>query len=427
MRLWPRSLFGRTALLVAGVVVVSQALSVVLLYSLYIGARLDRAAAMLAGEFKTLTLALEALPPSEHLRYLRALRAERDIRVLPLATTPGMATPDRRRARRLEQALRAQLGEPIAIRWDASRVWLAWPATTPRAWIGLPFVALERDPARVVGVWLGIGGTLGLLAALWIARRIDRPLRTLSEAAAQLGRGDRPRDLPERGPSEIAALSRTFNQMARDVERLTADRTLLLAGVSHDLRTPLARLRLALEMLDAGADVRLKEGMVQDVDDMDRIVEQFLAYVRDGEIEAVRASDLDELIRITAARYQRQGKPLTLDLVPLPPLALRVTAMQRLLANLIDNALRHGGGDVEVRTRLLAAHAVVSVLDRGPGIAPPDARASRNGYGLGLVVVERIAQLHGGTLKLLARDGGGTEARVELPLEALVPGVLPQR
>lgn len=422
MKLWPRSLFGRTALLVAGIVVLSQVVSAVLLYSIYMGTRLERMAAMVATEFKTIGHALEIMPRAERAQYVVALRVNQDIDFRPGAATPGVPTPARFAARRFERFLGAQFAQPVTIRWQRARLWLAWPpadsATQAQIWIGLPFAPLERDLWRVAFVWLGLGGALGLLGALWIARRINRPLRTLTHAAAQLGRGDTPHDLPERGPSEIAALSRTFNQMARDVQRLTAERTLLLAGVSHDLRTPLARLRLALEMLGDKSEAALTEGMVQDVDDMDRIVEQFLAYVRDGEMETVRPSDLNELIHASAARYRRQGHALTLDLTPLPPLALRVTAMQRLLSNLIDNALRHGGGNVEVRTRLLDTHVVLSVLDRGPGLAQQNMRASRQGFGLGLVVVERIAQLHRGALQLRAREGGGVEARVELPLTA---------
>jgi len=420
MRLWPRSLFGRTALLIAGVAVLSQMLSVVLLYRSYTDTRQERTAALLATQFKTLALALETIPAPQREHYIRELEARHDVLVLPGTATPGIPTPEGRALRAFEQFFRTLFDQPVTLRWQRGRLWLASPSVQTNIWIGLPFKPLQREIFwQVAGMWLALGGVLGILGALWIARRINRPLRTLTQAAVQVGRGETPHDLAENGPTEIASLSRTFNQMAHNVQRLTADRTLLLAGVSHDLRTPLARLRLALEMLGDNAEVTLTQGMVQDIDDMDHIIEQFLAYVRNGEMEAVRQADLNELIEATTARYRRQGQRITLDLLPLPQLAMRTVAMQRLLSNLIDNALRHGGGEVEVRTRRVEGRIQLSVLDRGPGLAATSSseRPASFGSRLGLVVVERIAQLHQGRFQLLAREGGGLEARVEFVLE----------
>ena len=417
MRLWPRSLVGRTALLVAGVVVLVQLVSALLLYWIYLDARLERTAAMIATEFEAIGRALDTMAPAQRERYIETLQTALGIRVIPSATTPGVPAPDRYVVQRFERLLRARFAQPVAIRWQKSHVWFAWPPARADHWIGLPYAPLASEPWRVTGVWLALGGAFGLLGALWIARRINRPLGALAGAALRLGRGETPQALPETGPTEIAALSQAFNRMAHDVQRLTAERTLLLAGVSHDLRTPLSRLRLALEMLGDDADVTLKQGMVQDVDDMDRIIEQFLVYVRSGEMEPARPADLNELVHETAARYRRQEKTIALDLQPLPCAVLRVVAMQRLLANLIDNGLRHGGGAVEVRTRAGDGRMSLSVLDRGPGLAL-DANASVPFYRmrLGLVVVERIAQLHGGRVQFRPRDGGGLEVCVELPL-----------
>lgn len=420
MTLWPRSLFGRTALLIAGVVLLSQILSVAFLYYSYTGARLERTASMLAIEFKTLALAIETMPLPQREQYIRELAIRHDVLVLPGTEAPGILAPDNYVVRIFEKFFRAQFDRPVTLRWQRGRLWLAMPSAQTNVWIGMPFMPLKRELFwQVAGAWLVLGGALGILGALWIARRINRPLRTLADAARQIGRGETPHDLAESGPTEIATVSRTFNQMAHNVQRLTADRTLLLAGVSHDLRTPLARLRLALEMLGDNADVTLIQGMVQDVDDMDHIIEQFLAYVRNGEMEAVRQADLNELIEATTARYQRQDQCIALDLLPLPLLAMRRVAMQRLISNLIDNALRHGGGEVEVQTRLVDGRIYLSVLDRGPGLAATELNDQTSSFGsrLGLVVVERIAQLHQGRCQLLAREGGGLEARVELIVE----------
>jgi two-component system osmolarity sensor histidine kinase EnvZ len=217
--------------------------------------------------------------------------------------------------------------------------------------------------------------------------------------------------------------------MAADLKRLDEERALLLAGVSHDLRTPLSRIRLGLEMLDGRGDAVLKAGLVQDVADIDAAIGQFLDFARLAEGEAVVPDgDLNAIARELRDRYAGAGKDVAARLAPLPPLALRPRAIQRLIANLMDNALRHGGGQIEVTTASEGGRAVLEVLDRGPGIPPGEAERmvqpftrldvarSGAGTGLGLAIVDRIARLHGGSVQLLPRDGGGLRARVELPL-----------
>jgi two-component system osmolarity sensor histidine kinase EnvZ len=249
-------------------------------------------------------------------------------------------------------------------------------------------------------------------------------------AAAAIGRGELPPPLPESGPQEVAALGRAFNEMARDVRSLDQDRKLLLAGISHDLRTPLARLRLGIELLPPGADASLGTGMVQDIEDMDAIIDQFLSYVREGSNEeAAIDTDLGTAVRAVVERYERRGQPVRAHAGEMPKVRLRPLSFQRLLSNLIDNALRHGGGQVEVRAgRSGASNAQVSVLDRGPGI--PEAERARMlqpfqrigsartdpGSGLGLAIVDRIARLHGGRVLLEGREGGGLKVTVELPI-----------
>jgi len=219
--------------------------------------------------------------------------------------------------------------------------------------------------------------------------------------------------------------------MAQALERAEAERALLLAGVSHDLRTPLSRLRLAIEMLGEKS-ASMSEGMVQDIEDMDAIIDQFLDFARGDGAEAVDAGgDLNAIVNAVVERHARRGRPVSARLAPLPPIALRPMALQRLVVNLVDNALRYAGTPVEVETRLAEGGVRLSVLDRGPGIPATEAermlqpftrldasRGSGRGSGLGLAIVDRIARMHGGTIVLLGREGGGLEARLRLPLSA---------
>jgi two-component system osmolarity sensor histidine kinase EnvZ len=212
------------------------------------------------------------------------------------------------------------------------------------------------------------------------------------------------------------------------LKRAEEDRALMLAGVSHDLRTPLSRIRLGVEMLD-GPDSSLKEGMVQDVEDIDSVIGQFLDFARVNSEELVMSKvDVNELVNGVIQRYSHQGKHVTARLRTLPPATMHAPAIQRVLTNLINNALRHGGDEVTVETAEDHRRARISVLDRGPGIPETEVERmlqpftrlnsarSTTGSGLGLAIVDRIVKMHNGTIRLLPRADGGLEARVELPL-----------
>jgi two-component system osmolarity sensor histidine kinase EnvZ len=288
----------------------------------------------------------------------------------------------------------------------------------------MPRERVERGGAVTLAAWGALILVLALAGAWLIARQVAQPLRALEEAALAIGHGGAPRPVPETGPNEVATVARAFNQMSSDLAANERERALVLAGISHDLRTPLARLRLALE-LAKGADPRLVQEAVKDIEAMDGIVEQFLAYVRSDGGEAPRPDgDLNAVVSAAAQRLSREGREVECRLGQLPPLALRPGAMSRLAMNLIENAQRHGAPPVEVETTLEDGHAVLRVLDRGLGIpegerervlqpfARLDSARSTPGTGLGLAIVDRIARAHGAVLDLRERPGGGLAARV---------------
>jgi two-component system osmolarity sensor histidine kinase EnvZ len=309
-------------------------------------------------------------------------------------------------------------------------IWVNFEIDGQTYWVRLTRERIERaEQLR----WIGWGALILLLSvggAFLIVTRINRPLRELARATAAIGRGETPQAVAEEsGPAEIRTLARAFNQMTNDLKRIDADRALLLAGVSHDLRTPLARIRLGVEMLGDKADATLIDGMVQDIEDIDAAINQFLDFARvTGEQSAASEVDLEELVHSVVERYQQQGKPVRARFTGVPQLQMKVLAIRRLLTNLIDNALRHGGTEVEVQTAVSDGWVRLSILDRGPGIPSTDTARmlqpftrlnearSTSGSGLGLAIVDRIAKLHGGRVSLLAREGGGLEARIEFPV-----------
>ena len=182
-------------------------------------------------------------------------------------------------------------------------------------------------------------------------------------------------------------------------------------------------------MLGDKADPSLMEGMVQDIADIDAVINQFLYFARvGGEQSAATECDLDEIISSVAERYKRQSVAIQARRGGVPRLQLKSMAIQRLITNLVENALRHGSAEVEIETARMENGVRLSVLDRGPGIPPDDAERmlqpftrlnsarSTSGSGLGLAIVDRIAKMHRGRVQLLPRDGGGLEALIELPL-----------
>jgi two-component system osmolarity sensor histidine kinase EnvZ len=219
--------------------------------------------------------------------------------------------------------------------------------------------------------------------------------------------------------------------MSRNLERADTDRAMLLAGVSHDLRTPLTRLRLGVEMLPDNVDDQSRKGMIEDIEDINATIGQFLNFVRDERSEVPVEIDPAQLLGTLAARYREREVDVSVDTTLAPQGALlRPLATRRMLQNLVDNAIRYGRPPINLVARQAGNQLVLEVLDRGEGIPPEavermlqpftrlDMARGGGGTGLGLAIVDRIAQMHGGQLELLPREGGGLLARVWLPLTA---------
>ncbi len=432
MTLLPRSLLWRTALLMALVILASQLAWLAFARQSERAPRAQQIARYAAGVVHFTRASLLSVPPQNRRDFLTELQREEGIRVYP--TLPEDAAPRmpmRPAVRLLAGELRRELGDDTRVAFGLRGVpglWVSFRMDGHDYWVAIPRLEAERTFPLQWLLWSAFTVGMAVLAAWLILWRVSRPLQVLARSAERLGRGEHPPALPEEGPEEVAALTRRFNQMNSDLARLNRERTVMLAGISHDLRTPLARLRLAAELLEGKVDPATQRGMVEDIADLDAIVGQFLAFARGAEEEAPQATDLNRLLSEVCERYARSGRNVRAELQPLPELRLRPLAMQRLVGNLIDNALKHGGPEVTVCTWQAGGEVLLSVLDRGPGIAAEStaaavqpfarlnaARGETSGAGLGLAIVEHIAQLHGGRLDLLARAGGGLEARITLP------------
>ena len=335
--------------------------------------------------------------------------------------------------RRVEETLRAEFGDAIRIA-GAERAgepwhWVAIPVGERIFWLGFPHSRLGTQPLMTVLLTLGAGLILAVLAAWWLAHRIVAPLERLDEAAAVLGRGERPGLLPETGPRELAALARRVNGLVREVHDLLDGRTTLLAGLSHDLRTPLARMRLAVELLQRRPDPALVQRLERDIEEMNRLVGEMLALARGLGRETNVDLDVSPLLDELAQEAREAGQRVEVSAEPLHVSAAPM-ALRRLLGNLLSNAQRYGGSHaVELQAHRAESGVRIGVLDRGPGI-PADqleavfrpfhrVDASRTpgtgGSGLGLAIVRQLAQANGWTVTLENRVGGGLAAWVTLP------------
>ncbi len=258
----------------------------------------------------------------------------------------------------------------------------------------------------------------------------NRPLMALQTAARKVGKGEIPDLLPEKGASEIQAVTRAFNQMSKGIQQLEQDRALLMAGVSHDIRTPLTRIRLATEMMSPQDDY-LAESMIKDTEECNEIIGQFMDYLKPVAKQDFIDVDINTIVNeviLAEGGYERE---IQTNLVEIPKsLHGNAVAIKRVVTNLVVNAIRYGGDWISVSTSVSADHktAWIIIEDNGSGIDESqlksvfepftrgDTARGSEGTGLGLAIVKRIVGQHQGEVSLSNRREGGLKVQVELPL-----------
>ena len=429
MSILPRTLLWRSFLLISLLMIISATAWFQILRSYEREPRARQLAQMVVSVVNLTRAALVTAKADKRRELLAELSEREGIRVYPADPGDKMApSPDASFVHLLHAQVRQKLGAQTRFAsaiGDQRGFFISFRIDEDEYWVMLPRERIERPfPWQWLG-WTALALLLSLIGAWLIVSRINRPLKALANAAADIGKGKTPAPLPESGPVEIQTLARSFNQMSQDLARLDADRALILAGVSHDLRTPLSRLRLSTEM--SASDDKLE--MIADIAQMDSIIGQFLDFARTQSEEPLVPTDLSGLARETVERELRLGHEVKANIEPVPEQPLRRMGIKRLIANLLDNALAYGGNDVCVATRCEGGKLILEVLDRGPGIPRQEverlkqpftrldlARSGKGGSGLGLAIVDRIARHHSGGFDLIAREGGGLIARVSLPL-----------
>jgi len=431
-RLVPSSLLGRALLIIVTPLVVVQIVSAYVFFERHWGDVGRRLALGVAGDIAFLIAALEELPEGDARTWVfRRAAYDKQVfaRVLPDAELPEVpeASTFSPLDRMLEKTLRERIFRPFRFdaRSDPERVtvWVEIPEGVLTATV--PVKRLFSTSIWVFILWM-VGTSMILLAvAIYFLTRQVRPVRRLAAAAESFGKGVMDRDLKPEGAAEVRQAARAFLEMRERIRRQITQRTEMLAGVSHDLRTPLTRMKLEVAMLGDGETT---ENLRADITEMERMLAEYLDFARGEGGEAAAETDLVAVVREVADAAVRNGAAISVTADGAATLSVRPNAVKRALVNLVENAVRYGT-HVAVSAGREGRNFVVIVDDDGPGIPEAERESvfkpffrldrSRNldagGVGLGLTIARDIARSHGGDVTLATAPTGGLRATFRLP------------
>lgn len=433
MTLLPRSLLGRTVLVIVLTVLSTQLATTYVMLHFYLKPLLERSIVDRGNHIQTILDTLRILTPTQRDEFIRNFEDSEGAKIVTALPREhdGLPPPPNSRLYQLQDYLQQHVSSKGRVlvwsRNNTDEVWISLQTPAGEYWYVTERQHFDANFPIKWAILLILVINIAVVAVYLGVRRINRPLSLLTQTANSIAEGQSPAPVtPLEGPREIRSLSEAFQSMQKALRDFEANRALMLAGVSHDLRTPLSRLRLALEML-VTQDMRTLEPMVQDLEEIDRIIDQFLDFARDHPHRWFSVGNLNEVARVCHERFIARQYPVSLEPEgDLPDLLLNERAMERVITNLVENAMRYGAPPITLRTYALADRIVLSVLDRGPGIPANEAQrliqpftrleSSRSGHpgaGLGLAIVDRVVRMHHGVFTLLPRQGGGLEARIE--------------
>lgn len=434
MKFLPKNAFGQKVLVIAGILLINQLISYFSVLHYVIEPSYQQMNKLLAAQVKVLFLANDEefhIPEALTRRYFEATKIQ--VFTQTQAELNGLLTAHQ--IPYLSTQMAHELGGPAEVRITKGDKYFFWvkPPQAPDLWVKMPLSEFREKALSPLTIILITIGVLSVMSGLFFARRLNRPLKSLQTAAEQVGRGEIPEQLEEQGSNEIVAVTRAFNHMSAGIEQLEKDRNLLMAGVSHDLRTPLTRIRLATEMMSEQDDY-LRDGIVSDIEDMNAIIDQFMDYIRHHKQEKIELTDINQLLKDVAESEQGlHNRKIHLELSGnIPNIHLRPIAIKRVIMNLVENALRYSEDDIVIKTECLAESRQVcfQIVDSGPGIneqdlphlfqpfTQGDAARGGEGSGLGLAIIKKIVDMHHGEVCLSNRSCQGLCAKVLLPLQS---------
>jgi two-component system osmolarity sensor histidine kinase EnvZ len=429
-RVLPRSLLGRSLLIILVPLVLLQAVAFTVFYGSFLDLVSRRLAFAIAGEVAQSIELMHRFPGSENRNWIlnsALMRLEVPMTFLPDATLPqrpwvnqlGPMDDD------LAAALQDKVRLPYTMDWtsDPRNVQISVQLPNGVLEVLAPRKRLYTSTLYLFVLWLAGSALLLFGIAAMFMRNQVRAIRRLAAAAEAFGMGRDRGPIKLEGATEVRQAASAFNRMQARISRFLTQRTEMLAGVSHDLRTPMTRLRLALAMLPVREEQQQDVAdMTADLEEMERMIGGYLSFARGEGHEQAQPVDLSAMLTDVAAGARRAGAEVALDAPGGLTLSLRPDALRRAMTNLVDNARRHAH---RIALSALPGGRNVEVLvdDDGPGI-PPDRRESvfrpfetgGGGTGLGLTIARDIVRAHGGDIVLEESPLGGLRARIRLPL-----------
>lgn len=435
---WFKSgLFWRTFLLLGLLTALSMGSWIAMINSVQRGPQVKQTAELVISMVTITRAALTHSAPDLRTELLFELATSEGIRIFSVLPTDDIEPPPSSPLMpEIEALVKERLDKDTRFSGRVNGIsgfWVSFKIDGDEYWL-----MLERE--RLSGLsgvqwlgWAGVVGLLSLIGAALISSLINLPLARLTAAARAIAQGKRPAALPERGAQEIIEANRSFNQMVDDLQQVETDRALILAGISHDLRTPLTRMQLEVEMARLSTEAR--EGMQSDIAQMDAIIGQFLDYAKPTEASSFVPVNISELLLDVARAAERiPSMRVRTDIEPDVTVMGNETDLRRVFNNVIENARRYGATpgasyteiDIACHARMTGGalngvkRAVIALEDHGPGVPAAQieqllkpftrldtARGQANGAGLGLAIVERVVLRHNATLNVRNREGGG--------------------
>ncbi len=430
MSIVPKSAFGQTVLLIGALLLLNQVVSYWSVTYYFIQPSYQQINNLVATQVNTLFEAPQLISDNER---RQAFSKRTGIVFYSQENAIKSGLSDATYYRFMSSQISSELGGETDVRLSTDTPYRIWinPPQNPAIWIVIPMEGIGKNDFSPLTIILLVIGVLSVAGGYIFVKRMTQPLRALQNAAKAVGQGEFPAPIKPSGSIEMQSVTKAFNQMSQSIKQLEQDRHIITAGISHDLRTPLTRIRLATEMLPED-QAWVQEGIVQDIEDMNDIIDQFIDYAKQDLEENRELTNINLLVdSVVQARHFDDNHTIAQRLQNVPDCLMRAVAIKRVLDNLVENAFRYGSDHLEITTEhdKKRKEVICTIRDFGPGIdqdklpklmqpfAQGDAARGSSGSGLGLAIIKRIIDMHQGQVNFSNHPEGGFQAEIRLPID----------